>query len=307
MDEEEWYREGHTCRLLVEVAGFLHFLTLNEKKAGVGSMTRDRIIDYYSGFDEWGRLEREPLEFIINMHYIRAHLPSTGLVLDNGAGPGKYAMELARNGYRVTLSDLTPASVDIARQKAQEYDLMKQFEGFHVLDATRLEGLADDTYDASLMLGPLYHLQTEQERVMAVRELHRVTKPDGMVYIAMQSRMRMSINSLQSPQHWKPNDHMSAIRAFVEKGTFDHQDQGRFTGAYYFNIQDIKPFMEQHGFETVNLIGSSSLGAMLTAEQQQYWKERGEYDELIQFMIEKAEDPAILGISSHLLYIGTKK
>ncbi|WP_153980419.1 class I SAM-dependent methyltransferase [Paenibacillus xylanilyticus] len=270
-------------------------------------MTRERIIDYYSGFDEWGRLEREPLEFIINMHYIRAHLPAAGLVLDNGAGPGKYAMELARDGYRVTLSDLTPASVDIARQKAKEYDLTKLFEGFHVLDATRLEGLADDTYDASLMLGPLYHLQTEQERVKAVRELHRVTKQGGMVYIAMQSRMRMSINSLQSPQHWKPNDHMGAIRAFMEKGTFDHQDQGRFTGAYYFNIQDIQPFMEQNGFQTVNLIGSSSLGAMLTAEQQQYWKERGEYEELIQFMIEKAADPTILGISSHLLYIGTKK
>ncbi|WP_309147198.1 class I SAM-dependent methyltransferase [Paenibacillus illinoisensis] len=162
-------------------------------------MTRERIIDYYSGFDEWGRLEREPLEFIINMHYIRAHLPAAGLVLDNGAGPGKYAMELARDGYRVTLSDLTPASVDIARQKAKAYDLTKQFEGFHVLDATRLEGLADDTYDASLMLGPLYHLQTEQDRVAAVRELHRVTKRGSMVYIAMQSRMRMAINSLQSP------------------------------------------------------------------------------------------------------------
>lgn len=38
-------------------------------------MKRDHIIKYYSGFDEWGRLEREPIEFIINMHYIREHLP----------------------------------------------------------------------------------------------------------------------------------------------------------------------------------------------------------------------------------------
>ncbi|MNW67615.1 hypothetical protein D3C74_462230 [compost metagenome] len=64
--------------------------------------------------------------------------------------------------------------------------------------------------------------------------------------------------------------------------------------------------MEQHGFETVDLIGSSSLRAMLTDGQQQYWKERGEYDELMQYMIEAAKDPSILGISSHLLYIGRK-
>lgn len=86
------------------------------KKAGVRAMKRDHIIEYYSRFDEWGRLEREPIEFIINMHYIKECLPATGHILDNGAGPGKYAMELARLGYQVTLSDLTPSSVDTARQ-----------------------------------------------------------------------------------------------------------------------------------------------------------------------------------------------
>ncbi|KAA2301776.1 class I SAM-dependent methyltransferase, partial [Clostridioides difficile] len=154
----------------------------------------------------------------------------TGCILDNGAGPGKYAMELAKLGYQVTLLDLTPSSVDTARQKAQEFGLTQQFDGFHVLDATSLSGMADETYDASLMLGPLYHLQTDEERTAAVRELYRVTKRGGVVFVAMQSRMRMSINSLQSPQHWKPNDNMAAIHSFVEKGIFNHQDQGRFTG-----------------------------------------------------------------------------
>ncbi|WP_240636725.1 class I SAM-dependent methyltransferase [Paenibacillus silvae] len=161
-------------------------------------------------------------------------------------------------------------------------------------------------YDAVLMLGPLYHLQLEQERQAAVQELYRVTKPGGVVFAAFQSRMRMSINSLQSPQHWRPNDSMDAIRSFMQKGTFDHQDQGRFTGAYYFHVQDVVPFMEQHGFETVHLIGSSSLKAMLTDEQELYWKERGEEQELIHYLIEAAKDPSILGISSHLLYIGRK-
>ncbi|WP_366292312.1 class I SAM-dependent methyltransferase [Paenibacillus sp. AN1007] len=269
-------------------------------------MERSRVVDYYSKFDEWGRLDREPLEFLINMHYIRQSLPASGLVLDNGAGPGKYAVELARLGYQVTLSDLTPASVELAEQKANEMGLMQQFDGFHVLDATCLNGITDETYDAALMLGPLYHLQHEEERAAAMRELYRVTKPGGLIFVAVQSRMRMSINSLQSPQHWKPNDSMEAIWSFVEKGTFDHQDQGRFTGAYYFHVQDVVPFMEQHGFETVNLIGSSSLKAVLTDEQEQYWKERGEEQKLFEFMVKAAEDPSILGISSHLMYIGRK-
>jgi hypothetical protein len=44
-----------------------------------------RIINYYNSFDEWGRLDREPLEFQVNWHYIKKYLPPTGELLDNGA------------------------------------------------------------------------------------------------------------------------------------------------------------------------------------------------------------------------------
>lgn len=265
------------------------------------------IIDYYSSFDEWGRLDREPLEFIINLHYIKKYMPSAGKVLDNGAGPGKYAMELAKLGYTVTLSDITPKLVEVAMEKAAELELTEQFDGFHNLNAIDLEGIPNENYDVSLMLGPLYHLQKEEERISAVKELHRVTKQDGLVFVAFQSRMRMTINSLQSPQQWKPNDNMNTINEFFENGIFNHSDKGRFTGAYYFNIDEIQPFMETNGFESIDLIGSSSIAAMLTAEQQQFWTRQEGNERLINFLISKANDPSILGISSHLLYIGKRK
>lgn len=267
----------------------------------------DNVIDYYSQFDEWGRLNREPLEFMINLHYIKQHIAASGAVLDNGAGPGKYAIELAKLGYNMTLSDLTPRLVEIAEQKAAELGLMEQFNGFHTLNATHLEGISDQSYDASLMLGPLYHLQQEEERIAAVSELHRVTKQDGIVFVAFQSRVRMTITSLKFPQFWKPNDTMDTIEEFYDSGVFNHNDKGRFTGAFYFNIDEIKPFMERQGFETIDLIGSSSVSAMLTEEQKQYWIDRGEYDRLHDFLIRMAGDPSVLGISSHLLYIGRRK
>ncbi|EFM10063.1 Methyltransferase type 11 [Paenibacillus curdlanolyticus YK9] len=268
----------------------------------------DNVIDYYSHFDEWGRLDREPLEFTINLHFIQQYLESAGVsnVLDNGAGPGKYAIALAKLGYNVTLSDLTPKLVEIAEQKAAEQQVRDRFDGFHVLNATCLAGIQDEAYDASLMLGPLYHLQKEGERVAAVKELHRVTKRNGLVFVAFQSRMRMAITSLSQPQAWKPNDSLKAIKTFFETGAFNHHDQGRFTGAYYFHVDAVKPFMESNGFETVDLIGSSSIGSLLSNEQKQYWIDRGEYDELMQFLIAIANDPSVLGASSHLLYIGRR-
>jgi len=65
--------------------------------------------------------------------------------------------------------------------------------------------------------------------------------------------------------------------------------------------------MEQNGFETIDLIGSSSFGAMLSNEQTQYWIDQGEQDKLLDFLIFMAKDPSVLGISSHLLYIGRRK
>ncbi|OCT13672.1 methyltransferase [Paenibacillus pectinilyticus] len=266
----------------------------------------DNVMDYYSNFDEWGRLDREPIEFTVNWHYLMQHMPRSGHVLDNGAGPGKYAIALAKMGYAVTLSDFTPRLVDIAKEKANELELAEQFTGFHVLNATHLLGIPDSIYDASLMMGPLYHLQREEDRIAAVQELHRVTKENGLVFVAFQSRMRMALTSLLFPQAWKPHDNVSAINSFIDEGNFNHTDQGRFTGAYYYKVEEIKPFMESYGFETLDLIGSSNLGALLSKEQKQYWVDRGEEEQLIDMLIQFARDPSILGISSHLLYIGRK-
>jgi ubiquinone/menaquinone biosynthesis C-methylase UbiE len=269
----------------------------------------EKVIRYYQSFDEWGRLDREPLELHINWHYIKRYLPPGGSILDNGAGPGKYSMALAQHGYRVTLTDITPRLVDIARNKAAELGLMDRFDGFFVADARDLKQWKEGQFDAALMMGPLYHLQVEEDRIAAVKELYRVTKKGGVVFVAFMSRVRHVLNSLLEPQQWKPNDEMDTIRQFMKTGIFDHHDEGRFTGAYYFSIDEIRPFMESHGFETLRLIGSTNLGAVLTPKQWEYWRDRGEkeFEKLLDLLIELATDPYLLGVSSHLLYIGRKK
>jgi ubiquinone/menaquinone biosynthesis C-methylase UbiE len=263
-------------------------------------------IDYYSSFDEWGRLDREPLEFMVNWHYIKANLPQSGKILDNGAGPGKYSMELAKLGYNVTLTDLTPKLVEIAKAKAIELGVEKQFTQFLVRNAKNLFDLYTDQFDASLMLGPLYHLQNEEDRIQAVEELRRVTKIGGVVFVAVRPRLSKILTALMFPTQWKPLDNMSEINHFKETGIFNHLDKGRFTGAYFFKIEDIKPFFERHGFETLALLSSTGIGGRLTTENWEYWRSRGEAEMLMELIYESAADPYILGTATHLLYIGRK-
>lgn len=162
---------------------------------------------------------------------------------------------------------------------------------------------------ASLALGPMYHLQEEPDRNKAIQELYRVTRNEGIVYVAFMPRIRHVLSSLLSPENWRPNDTMESIQRFIRTGKFDHSDEGRFTGAYYFEIDHIKPFMESHGFETLNLVGSSNIGSLLSKEQWAYWQNRGEneFGQLIELLIETATDSNVLGISSHCFILERKK
>ncbi|SEO95616.1 hypothetical protein [Paenibacillus sp. OV219] len=93
----------------------------------------------------------------------------------------------------------------------------------------------------------------------------------------------------------------------MQSGVFNHTDKGRYTGAYFFNIEDVNPFFEQQGFETIQLITSKGIGGQLTEEHWAYWRERGEEGEIMELVYESAKDPYLLGTASHLLYIGRKK
>ncbi|WP_456411793.1 class I SAM-dependent methyltransferase [Oceanithermus sp.] len=70
---------------------------------------------------EWARLERHRTEFAVKLRALEGHLPPPpAAVLDVGGGPGRYAIELARRGYRVTLVDLSAANLELARRRADE-------------------------------------------------------------------------------------------------------------------------------------------------------------------------------------------
>ncbi|MGB9779105.1 MAG: class I SAM-dependent methyltransferase, partial [Candidatus Bathyarchaeales archaeon] len=82
---------------------------------------------------EWRRLKIDPyhqIEFIVTMHFLRKYLPKKGLVLDAGGGPGRYTIELAKQGYDIVLLDIVPEMLKIAKRqikKARVQDRVKQF------------------------------------------------------------------------------------------------------------------------------------------------------------------------------------
>src|SRR5204863_7793335 len=147
---------------------------------------------YYSGFDEWGRLESPAgaLEFSRTMQILHAHLASSSRILDLGGGPGRYAIELAKRGHRVVLADLSPELLEQARARiASLPDVRGRIDSVDEVSAEDLGRYADESFEAVAAFGPFYHLVSERERASAAREIARVLKVGGLTFVAFVPRI----------------------------------------------------------------------------------------------------------------------
>ena len=144
--------------------------------------TLKALTEYYSAYDEDGRLRSQHgmVEFLTTMRYIEKYLRPGMHVLEIGAGTGRYSHALAQKGYEVDAVELVQHNIDIFREKTQPGEKVTIRQG----TAKDLSMFADDTYDITLLLGPMYHLYTVEEQHQALAEAIRVTKKGGIVFAA---------------------------------------------------------------------------------------------------------------------------
>lgn len=129
---------------------------------------------------EWDRLKvKHPYEKYITVRMMDRYLHPGDTILDIGGGPGQYAIHYAKAGHQVTLLDLSGENVRFAKKKARQYGVKLTALQGNALDLSRFP---DESFDAVFLMGPLYHLMTEENRVKAVTEAKRVLKTGGHLF-----------------------------------------------------------------------------------------------------------------------------
>ena len=164
----------------------------------VGLKHNDRIfmnelIAHYNKFNEDKRLTRRhgQVEYITTMQYIHKYiealevrsvsiaeleLTEDAIVYDIGAGTGRYAVELAKEGHDVTAVEYVKYNLgrlkqnaNVAKKECQEAGkefLLQAYQG----DARKLKRFAEDTFDLTLLFGPMYHLYSFEDKLQALME-----------------------------------------------------------------------------------------------------------------------------------------
>ena len=142
-------------------------------------MPLSNIEKHYNKHPEDLRLLRRHgmVEFETTMHHLRRFLHTGHYILDIGAGTGRYTSALMAEGYRVKAIELVRRNIDVFLKREPEADVVQG-------DARDIPFLPSDAADVTLLLGPLYHLIGDEEKLRALNEAKRVTKPGGIIFVA---------------------------------------------------------------------------------------------------------------------------
>lgn len=139
---------------------------------------------HYEAYDEEGRLlsKTGQVEYITTQKYIHAcaDMINAKRILEIGAGTGRYSIPLAKEGFDVTAVELVEHNIEILRQKLDGSETITVLQG-NALDLSRF---TDGDFDMTLLLGPMYHLFTIEDKKKALSEAVRVTKPGGYILVA---------------------------------------------------------------------------------------------------------------------------
>ncbi|MBN1263209.1 MAG: methyltransferase domain-containing protein [Candidatus Pacebacteria bacterium] len=258
--------------------------------------------------DEWRRLIKDNfhrLEFKTTLHFLKKYLPKEGLILDAGGGPGRYTIELAKQGYEVVLLDLTPKLLRIAKKKIKKAKVEDKVTDIVEGSIVDLSKFPDNSFEAVLCLGgPLSHVEGEKKRQKAVSELIRVAKKGAPIFVSVMGRLGLLI---ETPMYWpdeiKPREH---FRSLWQAG--DDQAWRWEYYCHFFLPEELKKLFASTGkTEIVDCVGLEGLAhakrkiSQLASGSPQAWRNWQEAH------LELCTHPAVFATSNHMMIILKKK
>ncbi|MBT3940531.1 class I SAM-dependent methyltransferase [Candidatus Woesearchaeota archaeon] len=270
---------------------------------------KSKVKKYYTeyGEGEWKRLIKDPyhqMEFNTSMHFLKKYLPKKGLILDAGAGPGRYTVALAKQGYDVVLRDLTPKFVEMARKKVKYAGVSKRVKSLEIGDITNLSEFKDGTFDAVICLGgPLTHVVDKKQRERAAAELVRVAKKGSLVFVSLMTRFSIHIDALEDFQE----EIVPLQRKIRDTGDYPGGKYG-FAPSHFFMPEELDDLFKRKGLEVITLVGLEGLSTDRKKKVNKLYRtNKKAWDIWWETHLKTCTHPGAVGISSHMMIIGRKK
>lgn len=253
---------------------------------------------YYNKFNEEKRLDSRHgrVEFFTSMHYIHQSLTEIMAgrkkeelhILDIGAGTGRYSVPLAQEGYDVTAVELVKHNLGRLKQKGAG---VHAYQG----NALNLKRFSDNSFDLTLLFGPMYHLHGKEDKLRALKEAVRVTKPGGRILVA-----------------YIMNEFSVITYAFKEKHILEALQSGMLTEDYHctdkanplysmVRLEDIAALDAQVDAARIQIIAADGAANYMRPFLNALSEE--EFDAFLSYHLATCERMDLMGASGHTVDI----
>jgi SAM-dependent methyltransferase len=211
----------------------------------------ERAASFYDeyGESEWTRFEdgRTPAPSLdVHLDRLRRFVGAGDRVLEVGAGPGRFTIELARLGAQVSVSDLSPVQLELNRQRVAAESLEEQVVERELADVLDLSRWGDASFDATVCFGgPLSYVVDRADEGIA--ELVRVTRPGGHVLVSVMSLVGTVTHFLPILLDLVRRDGVDKNETIVRTGLLpDEPDYGHLA-MKLFRWSELEALLTPHG------------------------------------------------------------
>ncbi len=229
---------------------------------------------------------------------IKPHLPRdlSWPCLDLGCGTGKWGLKLLKSGLYTTFVDHSPNMVEQARSKAEAMGPKARKASFLVADIVDLTPLPPDTFGLTLAMGDPLSICSDPPS--AVREMHRLCRPGGVVIATADSK-------LAALDHYAERGDLDALEEFVHSGRtrwLTAEKLERFE-LHTFTPDSLRKLFDKAGFAVLALTGKT----ILPVRRNKALFERPDgMERLLRLEQELAKEPGSAARASHLQIVARK-
>ncbi len=263
-------------------------------------MIDPEIVSYYECNGERDRLGSgaRGIEFLRMWELLERFLPAApATVLDVGGAAGRYAIPLAAVGYEVHLIDPVQHLVS---QAIEDSRAAVPLASARIGDARSL-AVADSSADAVLLFGPLYHLTSRDDRVAALSEARRATRPGGVVLAVGLSRFYPLLEELAAGKPRPP----AATAQFLADGQYRNPDGdvAGFTTSYFHRPEDLAAEVADAGLTLDRIVGGTGIAKIALPDLAERLDDQERRAAVTDLLRRTEAEPSLLGFSQNLVAI----
>lgn len=275
------------------------------------TIDKDVLAKYNAGIEK-NRL-REGLgliEFERTKEILREQLPPPPAVIyDIGGGYGEYSYYLTVLGYEVYLYDISEKNIEMSFDLGKKYKL--SLTAAEVADARSIDR-PKESADAILLFGPLYHIVEPEERLLCLKECHRLLKPGGVLFTAAITRYATALwaTTVYDKAPLLDEDaFFDMIETEVKTGNHIKNPESSYRGigrSYFHLPSELKNEIETAGFGETDVRGIIG-PCWLIPNLDKVWANETKRENIMRAVRLLEKEEGLMGLSTHILGISRRE